>query len=570
MIWRCRIRHMGNEFEIWRLLAGLGLFLFGMHTLELALKQLAGRSFKQFLRQYTAKPLRGIIAGAVSTAALQSSSVVSLIVLAFVGAGIISLASAIGIVFGSNLGTTATGWLVATIGFKLDIEALALPLIALGGFGVVWSRSGTRRSAASYFIAGLGLMLMGLEFMKSGAVVATEFFDPDALSDYPLIIFLATGFLLTAIIQSSSATIMITLSALYAGAIPLAAAAAVAIGADLGTTITALLGALAGSTDKKRVAAAIILFNVVADVIAFIFLQPLLAFVTGVLHIGDPLFALVAFHSLFNLIGIIIFLPLVRPLSRWLGRRFRDEDMSPLRHINTDSGAVPEAAIENVSRETFRLIDQVAALNQSCFGLPPDYSFYDSREDRAGVPVFQANADFDSCYADVKQLEGEILGFALALQGEQLETTESTRLSQIIPSLRNAVHSAKSIKDVRQDLAGFRDSVSDRFNAYADQYRESVREFYEAFGGIERSDLESLRFESLVSLKNTSERLHERLHRRIYDEVSRGELSQINISTLLNVNREIYVSNQSLISALADLLLGMEAADDFESIPVAR
>jgi Na/Pi-cotransporter len=248
---------MTPELDIWRLAAGLGLFLFGMHELEEALKQLAGRPFKRFLRQYTAKPLRGIIAGALTTAALQSSSVVSLIVLAFVGTGIITLASAISIVFGSNLGTTATGWIVATVGFKLDIEALALPLIAMGGFGVVWSAKGTRRAGLSHFVAGLGLMLMGLEFMKSGALIATELFDPAQLAGFPLIVFLVTGLLLTAVIQSSSATIMITLSALYAGAMTLESAAAIAIGADLGTTITAMLGALAGSTDKKRVAAAI-------------------------------------------------------------------------------------------------------------------------------------------------------------------------------------------------------------------------------------------------------------------------------------------------------------------------
>jgi len=114
---------LNAEIDIWRLAAGLGLFLFGMHQLEQSLKLLAGRSFKKFLSEHTAHPLKGVLAGAVSTAALQSSSVVSLIVLAFVGTGIISLASAIGIVFGSNLGTTATGWIVATVGFKLDIEA---------------------------------------------------------------------------------------------------------------------------------------------------------------------------------------------------------------------------------------------------------------------------------------------------------------------------------------------------------------------------------------------------------------------------------------------------------------
>lgn len=546
------------------------MFLFGMHELERALGQLAGRSFKQFLRQYTAKPLRGVLAGALSTAALQSSSVVSLIVLAFVGTGIISLASAIGIVFGSNLGTTATGWIVATLGFKLDIEALALPLIAIGGFGVAWSAEGTRRLGASHLLAGFGLMLMGLEFMKTGALVATELFDPEALAGYPTIVFLVTGLLLTAVIQSSSATIMITLSALYAGAVPLASAAAIAIGADLGTTITAMLGALAGSVDKKRVAAAIVIFNVVTDIIAFIFLEPLLAVVTDVVGISDPLYALVAFHSLFNLIGIVIFLPLIPVLSRWLGRRFVQDEAPLMRYIKLGETAVPEAAVENITRETFRLIDQAAALNQVGFDLPADYTFYDIGDDRREVAVFKSEPEFDACYADLKQLEGEILAFALSLQSQPLEPDESQRLGQLIPAIRKAVHAAKSMKDTHQDLQAFEESVNDRFNAYLDQFREAVREFYELLGGLRGATIPALRFEALVELKNKSEKLHERMHRRIYDEVSRGELSRVEISTLLNVNRELYVANQSLISALADAMLEMDAADDFASIPVAR
>ncbi len=561
---------MAPELDLWRLAAGLGLFLFGMHELERALRQLAGRSFKQFLRQYTARPLRGVLAGAVSTAALQSSSVVSLIVLAFVGSGIVSLASAVGIVFGSNLGTTATGWIVATIGFKLDIEALALPLIAIGGFGVVWSGEGTRRLGFSHLLAGLGLMLMGLEFMKSGALIATELFDPEALAGYPAIIFLVTGLLLTAVIQSSSATIMITLSALYADAIPLASAAAVAIGADLGTTITAMLGSLTGSVDKKRVAAAIVIFNLVTDLIAFIVLKPLLAFISGVIGISDPLYALVAFHSLFNLIGIVIFLPLIPALSRWLDTRFAEEEAPLMRYIKPGETAVPEAAIENISRETFRLIDQAAALNQVGFDLPADYTFYAIGDDRREVGVFESSPEFDECYADLKQLEGEILAFALALQAQPLDPDESARLGQLIPAIRNAVHAAKSMKDTHHDLQAFEESVNDRFNAYLDQFREAVREFYEQLGGLKGLPLPALRFEALVELKTRSEKLHERMQRRIYDEVARGELSRVEISTLLNVNRELYVANQSLISALADALLDMDSADDFASIPVAR
>jgi phosphate:Na+ symporter len=555
------------EIDLWRLAAGLGLFLFGMQQLERALKLLTGRRFKIFLRDYTARPLKAVLAGAASTAALQSSSVVSLIVLAFVGTGIISLPSAIGIVFGSNLGTTVTGWIVATVGFKLDIETLALPLVAIGGLGVVWSRAGSRRAGFSHLLVGFGLMLMGLDFMKSGAINATTLFDPATLSNYPPIIFLLAGFLLTALIQSSSATIMITLSALYAGVIPLTSAAATAIGADLGTTITAVLGALAGSMDKRRVAVALILFNVVTDTIAFVALGPLLLFITAIIGLNDPLLALVAFHSLFNLIGIVIFLPLVGLLSKYLARRFRKADDILLHHIKDSDLGVAEAAIENVSQETLRLVDQSAALNQFGFGLPVSGTFYDSSVDRLGVPLFGDEPDYNTSYEGLKQLEGEILSYVIRLQETRLDSEASIRLGQIIVAIRNAVHAAKYLKDTHQDLRSFQDSVDDRFNAWFARFRDAVEEFYNLLSTLNAAQSPSHKFEVLVEMKNRNEKIHATLHKEIYREVSEDQLSEVQISTLLNVNRELYLSCQSLLAALANALLDARSADDFESLP---
>jgi len=557
------------EVDLWRLAAGLGLFLFGMNQLEQSLKLLTGRRFKKFLREYTARPIKGVLAGAVSTAALQSSSVVSLIVLAFVGTGIISLASGIGIVFGSNLGTTATGWIVATVGFKLDIEVLSLPLIAVGGLGVVWTRAGSRRAGFSHLIAGAGLMLMGLAFMKSGAISATSLFDPVTLSAYPPIVLLLVGLLITALIQSSSATIMITLSALYAGAIPLTAAAAVAIGADLGTSTTAVLGALAGSLDKRRLAVAIIIFNIVTDIIAFTALKPLLLFVTTTIGLTDPLLALVAFHSLINLIGIVIFLPLVGVLSRQLARRFGTTDEILLHHIKDSDLSVPEAAIENLSQETLRLIDQAAALNQLSFGLPVSRTFYDSDTDRLGVPLFGKEPNYNRGYDDVKQLEGEILSYAVHLQELRLAEEESTRLGQIIVAIRNAVHAAKYLKDTHHDLLSFQDSVDDRFNAWFARFRDAADEFYELLTALRMAQSSTHQFELLVEMKNRTEEIHTTLHKEIYREVADDHLSEVRISTLLNVNREFYLSNQSLLLALADALLDTQSVTDFESLPVS-
>ncbi|MDH5345144.1 MAG: Na/Pi symporter [Gammaproteobacteria bacterium] len=562
------ISGLETEIDIWRLAAGLGLFLFGMHQLEQALKLLTGRPFKKFLRDHTEHPLKGVLAGAATTAALQSSSVVSLIVLAFVGTGVISLSSAIGIVFGSNLGTTATGWIVATIGFKLDIEALALPLVAIGGAGVVWAKPGTKRAGTSHLVVGLGLMLMGLEFMKSGAISATTLFDPTELAAYPPIVFLAAGLVITAMIQSSSATIMITLSALHAGAIPLESAAAVAIGADLGTTITAVLGALAGSMDKRRVAVAIIVFNVVTDTIAFLALGPLLSFITEFAGISDPLFALVAFHSLFNLVGILIFLPLIGRLSGWLSTRFKETDRSILRHIRESDLVVPEAAVENAGRETLRLIDQAAALNRLSFRLPVADTFYDTDRDRDGVPLFEPAPNHDAGYDDIKKLEGEILGFAMRLQAMRLDTDESERLRQVIVAIRGAVHSAKSLRDTHHDLDSFRETLDDNYNAWFGRFRDAAREFYDMLGGLKAATTPPHRFELLVQLKSKNEALHTGLHAAVHGEVSERRLSETQASTILNVNRELYLSNQSLLSALADALLDPHSADDFDAIPV--
>ncbi len=557
---------MHNDLDLWQLLAGLGLFLFGMHLLEDSLSQLAGRSFKRLLRRHTSPPIRGVLAGAVATAALQSSSVVSLIVLAFVATGIVSLAGALSIVFGANLGTTATGWIIATVGFKLNFEGIALPLIAAGGAGVAVLRAQTRATQFSKLLLGFGLMLLALAYMKSGVTAASRLFDPLALAGQPLIVFLFAGMLVTAIVQSSSATVMLTLSALNAEILTLPAAVAVAIGADLGTTSTALLGTLAGSAAKKRVAAAIILFNVVTDIAAFALLPYLLLFIANVLGISDPLFTLVAFHSLFNLLGLGFFLPFITPLSRFLDTRFRDSHGSLMRHINPNDLSMPAAALENIKRETARLVDQVAAVNQASFGLQAVHTLYNSPDDRAQVAIFSDGAAYEAGYAAAKELEGAILAYCLDLQKVQLDLAESARLNQLIQTSRNAIHSAKCIRDTVHDLHQLEQSESDTFHAFAQRFRDYVAAFYGEIDRLRTVMPAELAFETLVSMKKHNAELHQQMHETIFEDVRSDSLNRLQASTLLNVNREIYNSNDSILTALSDLLLEQHTAVNFAGI----
>jgi len=239
-----------RQFDYWGLIAGVALFLFAMTQMEAGLKALGGRSLALYLKRRSGRPLAAVAGGIISTALLQSSSVVALMAQAFTGAGLLSLTAALGIVFGSNLGTTLTGWIVATLGFKFEIFELSLPLIGIGGLMLVFAQ----RRWAEYgrALLGLGLLLMGLQLMKSSVASIEQYIDIDDLAGLAAWQYLLFGTVVAAVIQSSSATMMITLAALNAGIVDLPSAAAVAIGADLGTTTTVVIGAVKGSNKSPQ------------------------------------------------------------------------------------------------------------------------------------------------------------------------------------------------------------------------------------------------------------------------------------------------------------------------------
>jgi len=243
-----------GEINIWQFLAGLGVFLLGMSLIEEALETLAGRTFKKFLRRHTQHPIKAIGSGILVTVILQSSSVVSLMVLAFVGAGVIELKNAIGVIIGANLGTTFTGWVVAYFGFSLDIENAIMPMLAIGGLSVAFLTNKKWYQHLGKLLIGLGFLLMGLLYMKEGMELFAQQIDLSILKESSPYWMFLVGFVLTAIIQSSSASMVITLSALSAGIVTLPAAAAMVIGSDLGTTVTTIIGGIKGTKAKKRVA----------------------------------------------------------------------------------------------------------------------------------------------------------------------------------------------------------------------------------------------------------------------------------------------------------------------------
>jgi phosphate:Na+ symporter len=555
------------QIDLWQPLAGIGLFLFAMRQIEAALEQATGRSFRAFVRRNTENPLQGVISGTLVTAILQSSSLVGLMMLALVGAGVIQMQNALAVIFGANLGTTVTGWIVATIGFKLDLEILSLPLIGLGGLVYILTSRNAAHQLARFALS-LGLLLMGLGLIKGAVGNLSDVIDVEALAAYGPIRFLLLGTVFSAVVQSSSATMAVTLSALYGGVIDLPSAAAIAIGANLGTTSTLLLGAFKGSAAKKRVAAGHVLFNLVTDLIAFALRSPLLGLIAFI-GIKDNLLSLVAFHSLFNFMGLLIFLPMIHPVARLLEKGFADTEKTVSRHLGAVAAALPEPAVEAVELETAHLLQRV--IQQNLLVVDPPIRIAKGRLPIGPIEEAFENipprAEFAAEYQTTKRLEGEILRFTIQAQSGPLEEVQSGRIDRCQRVIREAVQAAKSLKDIESDLRQFETASHPALAAYAQRFRDVLTEFYLALYAIRDSDDDVTSLEDVIDLNQLVRRGHEEIHRTIYADIRRGRLEEDDISSLLNANRELFISCRALIAAIAIFVLPPEQADTLESLP---
>lgn len=366
------IRHKGASLMILNVLTifgGIGLFLVGMTMLTDGLRRLAGIALRNVLSRYTKSPASGAVTGAVTTAVLQSSSATTVTVVGFVGAGLLTFPQALGVIFGANIGTTITGWLVALIGFKLKIGLLALPLVFVGALTRFLARGKARD--AGWALAGFGLLFVGIDTMQQAMSVyegmaTPEDFPPDTIFGRLQLVLL--GVVITMITQSSSAGVATALVALSAGAISLPQAAAMVIGMNVGTTFTAALATVGGSAAMRQTAFAHIVYNVVTGVIAF-FLLPVYASLAGTLQggeIGDGQITLVAFHTLFNFLGLFLALPFAAPFAGLVQWLVPDHHPPLTTRLDRSLLSEPQAAIDaasatarDISRALLELLDRV-------------------------------------------------------------------------------------------------------------------------------------------------------------------------------------------------------------------
>ena len=369
--------------QIFTLLGALGMFLYGMNLMSSGLQKAAGDRLRGLLSVMTSSPFKGVLTGLGITTVIQSSSATTVMVVSFVNAGLLTLAQAIGVIMGANIGTTVTAWLVSWLGFKADISILAVPLML---FGFLFSNSKkNQRQNIGELIVGFCLLFLGLSFMKESVPDLNE--TPQVLEFVrswaghgfgSVLIFLVFGTLLTLVLQSSSATMAITLIMLSMGFIPFDMACAMVLGENIGTTITANIAASVGNTQAKRAAMSHTIFNVFGVIWALIFFRPFLALVGKIIEwfFGLPnpsaegfavggqntpdataaLYGLSMLHTLFNTFNTLIlvwFTKYIEKAVMWIIKapKNQEHEVFRLKYISAGPLATPELAAEQAFDE---------------------------------------------------------------------------------------------------------------------------------------------------------------------------------------------------------------------------
>jgi len=352
-------------------LGGIGLFLLGMTIMTDGLKGLAGSSLRTVLGKAAATPVSGAFWGAIVTLLVQSSSATTMTTIGLVSAGLLTFPQGLGLVLGANVGTTGTAWLVALIGVRVSLSTYALPMIFAGALAKLVGSG--RIAAAGGSLAGFALVLYGLTTLQQGMAGVAEQLHP---SDLPAVLgapgvgwlagwagllsLVFAGLVMTAVMQSSTAAIAVTLSAFYAGAIGLDQGCALIIGQNIGTATSSAMAAIGTSTTAKRLALAYVLFKLIAALIALVFFRPSIALINQASGSIDGVTLLAAYHTAYNVLGVMVVLPMINRFTRFVERLLPDKRSQLTRSLDGAALANPVVAVEAVRRTIALSIERIA------------------------------------------------------------------------------------------------------------------------------------------------------------------------------------------------------------------
>ena len=451
-----------NDAKI--IVAGIAVFLIGMHYMENGFKLFSGGTLEVVLEKFTRSTPKAIGTGFLATAIVQSSSLVSVIIISFLSAELIGLTQAVGVIFGSNIGTTTTAWLVSSLGLKIKIATYALPMLI---FGVVmqFSKQISYKGLGSVLI-GLGFIFLGIGYMKEGFETLKSGLD---LAEYAMegylgiFVYILFGAVATVVIQSSSATMAIIITALATGQIDYVNALALAIGANVGTTVTAVLGALASNKNGKRLAVAHFIFNILTGAIAVIFiyqLKDLVDMLAQLFGIADNNYAmkLALFHTIFNIIGVLAIYPFIKQLVRYIGTLFSssDNDRGKAKYLTEDVMQIPASAIAALNKETIHLYDKSLEAIVHAMNLHRREIFSAAEiKEIINQPYNPIEIDVDHIYQnELKHLYSEIIRYS-SMSQSYMDEKDNARIYDLKLTSRTIIEMVKDVRELQKNLLQF-------------------------------------------------------------------------------------------------------------------
>ena len=443
--------------NIFSLVGSLALFLFGMKTMSEGLEKFAGDRLRSILAAMTKNRVMGVLTGVLITALIQSSSATTVMVVSFVNAGLMTLAQSIGVIMGANIGTTVTAWIISAVGFKVDIAAFSIPLLAIG-MPLIFSEKGNRKSLGE-FIFGFSFLFMGLAFLQDvattmgiGDMVAGILAHVPQDSFFTILLFIVVGALVTMIVQSSSAAMAITLM-LFGMNIPgfgFEQAAALAMGQNIGTTITAFMASLTANTQARRAALAHMFFNVVGVVVFLIVFYPACDavswFVNNVMGGGNDLFKLSTFHTAFNIINTLLLIGFVRQIEalvcKVLPMKAKDEDYR-LKFISGGLLSTAELSIMEAQKE----IHSFAERCQRMFGFVPE--LLQTQDEVEFNKLFSRIEKYESI---TDSMEMEIAGYLNKVSEGRLSDASKSQIQKMLRQITELESIGDSVYNLGRTL----------------------------------------------------------------------------------------------------------------------
>ncbi len=543
--------------------AGVALFLFGMLCMEQGFKAYNGGALQRILTASTDRLWKSLAFGIVSTTLMQSSSLVSVITISFLSAELIGLRQGLGIIFGANLGTTTGAWLVAGFGLKVNLSAYAMPILV---FGVLLLMQASKKlKGFGWVLVGIGFLFLGIHFMKEGF---SDFSNQIDLTQYAmtgvagLLVFTLVGVVATVIMQSSHATLTLIITALAAGQISYENALALAIGANVGTTITAILGAIGANAAGKRLAAGHLIFNVATGLVALVFIQLLLASVDS---LGDWLgiasdnhtLKLALFHTLFNLLGIALMLPFLNRLVNGLeGVLAEDETRRDRpRFLSDASLSLPQVALQAVTKETKHLFSNAFTLIAHGVNLHRDsITSAADLQPVADAPGKLIELDLDDQYErmikDIYSANIEFLSRAqAAAPAEYGDAYNALRHANM-----DVVAAIKAVKHLRKNLLHYMQSPNPKIRREYNGFRVRIGEVLRSLAVLRETDdsvvallsLDRIRVEFLgdenaaASIADTLIREHAITSQMATSLINDGAYVREVIQRLLDMNEQLH------------------------------